>query len=360
MKILTRHTLWEITKVTFVTSLLGGFMLMGIDLFTHLDTYTGYGVAGRDIMRLTFLYFPEAFLMAMGPSSLFASTYYLSMLHANNEIICILNSGVNFSKLVRPIIVLALSFGLFYFVFNESVAIKCSATKEAQYKIVTGDAAGKLDNSDIALSDMFEGYMVYASQYVDSEHSVYNVSFIKRNNEDIERIDAVKASYDSSDKIWLFEDCTVHKSNNNDVITYTEPYIEVPELRLEPELFRNLSSEIGTMTLDLARSYVQRMKVLNPEEYASIGTDYYKRVLSFLTPIVLMLISISMNYRFKKNILFFSILCSVCVAVVYYVIQIMTIMFADQGIIHPSMGMLIPFIVIIILSFAQRLIMEKD
>ena len=359
MNILTKHTLKEVAKVTFVTALLGSFMLMGIDLFTHLDTYVGYGVNARTIIRLTLLYFPESFLLALGPASLFSSTYYLSMLHANNEIMCVLNSGINFSKLVRPVILLAAVFGGLYFAFNELVAIRCTALKEAEYKIATGASAGDLDNSEIALGDMFDGYMVYADQYVDSNQTVFNVSFIINENGDFRRVDAYKGKWNNDLQLWTFYDCVIHESSDSAVVTSYADEMEIPELKLEPELFRNLSSEISSMSLSLAKSYVNRMKTLNPEEYASLGTDYYKRVLSFLTPIVLMIISISLNYRFKKNILFFSILCSVCIAVVYYVVQMMTIMLADQGVISPPMGMLIPFVAIILISLLQRLVIKN-
>ncbi len=72
----------------------------------------------------------------------------------------------------------------------------------------------------------------------------------------------------------------------------------------------------------------------------------------------MMVIACSMNYRFKKNVLFFSLICSICIAVVYYVIQMMTVMLADQGVIAPWLGILIPFAVILGLSGIMSIIMK--
>jgi lipopolysaccharide export system permease protein len=102
------------------------------------------------------------------------------------------------------------------------------------------------------------------------------------------------------------------------------------------------------------------MKGLNPEQYASMGTEYYKRIFSCLTPLIMILIACSINYRFKKNILFFSLVCSICIAVVYFVVQMMTVMLSDQGVIAPQLGTLIPFIVIISLTTVMGLLLRRQ
>ena len=74
----------------------------------------------------------------------------------------------------------------------------------------------------------------------------------------------------------------------------------------------------------------------------------------------MIMIACSINYRFKKNVLFFSLVCSICVAVVYFVVQMMTVMMADQGVIAPQLGTLIPFAVIILIATVMGLIMRRQ
>jgi lipopolysaccharide export system permease protein len=370
--VLTRYTLSSVIKVGLATAALAALMLVGVDLFSNLDTYISYNVSFGQAFLVSLLYFPEALLLAVGPSFLFSVTYFLSMLSANNEMICVLNSGVSLRRVVVPCLVLAVLLSVGYFFFNEKVAISASNLKDSKYKALTSRSSS-LDNSDIALSDMQDGYMIYAGQFVDESSTLYNVSYVEieegtgdmdagalgqtsaqtftqTSGQTFRRIDAYRAQYDAETENWTLYDCYEYVPVGNTVQVNYYSSLEIPRMRLEPQLFRNLSSEISKMSLDLAHAYVLRMKSLNPDEYARLGTEYYKRIFSCLTPLVMIIIACSMNYKFKKNVLFFSLICSICVAVVYFVVQMVTVMLADQGVIAPYWGTLIPFIVVLLLS----------
>ncbi len=404
-RVLIRYTLSSVIKVGMATAVLAALMLVGVDLFSNLDSYISYSVSFGQAFLVSLLYFPEALLLALGPSFLFSVTYFLSMLSANNEMICILNAGVSTRRIVVPCLVLAILLSLGYFAFNEKVAISSSNLKDTKYKALTSRSTSG-DNSDIALSDMQEGYMIYAGQFVDESSTLYNVSYVEllegseagagtlsaassgseagagfwagseaeagsgteagsgseagsgtlgaasSGAQAFRRLDAYRAQYDQESGIWTLYDCYEYLPSTSGQIIQVNYYdsLQIPRMQLEPQLFRNLSSEISKMSLNLAHAYVLRMKTLNPDEYARLGTEYYKRIFSCLTPLVMIIIACSMNYKFKKNVLFFSLICSICMAVVYFVVQMMTIMLADQGVIAPYLGTLIPFAVVLLLA----------
>ena len=366
-RVLTRYTLSSVIKVGMATAILAALMLVGVDLFSNLDSYISHNISFGQAFLVSLLYFPEALLLAIGPSFLFSVTYFLSMLSANNEMICILNAGVSTRRIVVPCIVLAIILSLGYFAFNEKVAIETSNLKDTKYKALTSSSTSG-DNSDIALSDMQDGYMIYAGQFVDETSTLYNVSYVEINEstsgteagaQSFRRLDAYRAQYDAQTQIWTLYDCYEYLPTGSIVQVNYYQSIQIPRMQLEPQLFRNLSSEISKMSLDLAHAYVQRMKSLNPDEYARLGTEYYKRIFSCLTPLVMIIIACSMNYKFKKNVLFFSLICSICVAVVYFVVQMVTIMLADQGVIAPYLGTLIPFAVVLLLSGIMSLLLKS-
>lgn len=361
LRTLDRYTVTSILKTGIVTSLLACLMLMGVDLFSNLDLYMSHNVGFAKAFSVTILYFPEAFLLALGPSFLFAVTYQLSMLHAHNEIMNVLNSGVSLSRIVRPIIVLAVLLSCFYFLFNETVAIPSSNEKALQKENITRDT-DSTNNQDIALSDMQSGYMVYAAIYSDVDQTLFDVSLVESDEHGglIRRTDAYRAVYNKETGLWTFYDAYVYTPKPDGVAVEHIGDYENTVLRLEPQLFRNVSNEISTMSLKLAKAYLDRMKTLNPEQYASMGTEYYKRVFSCLTPLIMILIACSINYRFKKNVLFFSLVCSICIAVVYFVVQMMTVMLSDQGVIAPQLGTLIPFIVIIALTTMMGVLLRRQ
>ena len=364
-KVLTRYTLSSVIKVGLATSVLAALMLVGVELFSKLDTYISYNVSFGQAFLVSLLYFPEAFLLALSPSFMFSVTYFLSMLSSNNEMICVLNSGVSMRRVVVPCLILAVLLSVGYFFFNENVAIEASNLKDTRYKTLTNrNTSG--NNSNVALSDMQDGYMIYADQYVDETSTLYNVSYVEIiSGSNFRRLNAYRAQYDPELKLWTLFDCYEYlPSSSGTTAGQTEEVnyycsLQIPRLQLEPQLFRNLSSEISKMSLSLAHAYVLRMKALNPDEYASLATEYYKRIFSCLTPLIMIIIACSMNYKFKKNVLFFSLICSICVAVVYFVVQMMTVMLADQGVIAPYLGTLIPFAVVLVLAGLMSLALKS-
>lgn len=359
MRVLTKNAVFTILKVGFIASLLAGFMLMGVDLFRNLDTYTKYHLDGISILKLTLMYFPSGILLGMGPSFLFAVTYYLSMFHASNEFICVLNSGVNYKRFLIPIIFSAVFVSLFYFGFNELISLPIANERDARMRVITFTENGDKDSSDVAINNEDNTMLIFADKYIDNRTELLGVSIIEKsgNGKLQKRTDASRASWNSDGKFWVLSNAYSYmpSEDRTDVgIEYAET-LDKENFVLDPQLFRNLSTEISRMSLRLAKEYLNRIRVFNRVQYAVLGTSYYQRVLSCLTPLIMMLISCGMNYRFKKNVLFFSLLCSISIAVIYYVIQMITLLLANQGIIHPAMGMIIPFISVIIITLVLSL-----
>ena len=355
MRVLRRYTIMSVLKIALATALLASLILMGVDLFANLDSYMSHNVSFLKAMSITVLYFPSAFLLAIGPSFLFAVSFHLSSMHSSNEILVVLDSGVSITRLVLPIIVMGFLVSVFHFALNETVAIPLSNQKKVVTENITNSSSNG-NNQNVALSDMQSGYMVYAGLYSDSEQTLYDVTLIQNDNQaHLEsRTDAYKAVYNPAKHSWTFQDAYVYHPDSSGVRVDYIDSLESPVLKLEPQLFRDVSNEISSMSLSLARTYLMRMKGLNPEGYASLATEYYERILGCLTPLVMIIIACSITYRFKKNVLFFSLVGSICIAVVYYVVRMITIMLADQGIIAPILGTLIPFAAVIVVSSGLR------
>jgi lipopolysaccharide export system permease protein len=70
--------------------------------------------------------------------------------------------------------------------------------------------------------------------------------------------------------------------------------------------------------------------------------NYYHRFSFATTSFVVMILSISMGGRFRKNILLMSLLASLGTAVVFYVMEMITMMMARLGYIPPFFGAWFP------------------
>lgn len=352
MRLLDRYISWSILKVAIVTLLLCTLMLVGVDLFSNLDNYLQNNVAWSRIMMMSLLYVPESMLLALGPALLFATTYFLSMLQANNEMISLLNAGIPYRRIIVPCMVLAILMSLGQFVFNENLAIKCSLRRD----VLTNELFGQrstYDNRNVTLSDLDGGFVIHASRYLSEERRILDVVLILRDDAGkIQgRVDASRGDWNSERQRWIFKDATVYTLDaaGRQVDSFHTAEYDDADIDIEPELFRNLSADIKTMELETAVRYLDRMKYLEPSQWAVYSTEFWERILNSATPLILMLIACSINYKFKKNVLLFSIITSLCVAVVYYVVQMLTLIMAKQGVIPPIAGMLIPMFVVFLL-----------
>jgi lipopolysaccharide export system permease protein len=361
MRLLTRHIISSVTKVGLITLLLCTLMLVSVDLFMHLDSYVNSEVPALTIFRLSLLYTPEALLFALGPSLLFAATYHLSQMQANNELISLYNAGISYAKIIIPILLLGFCFSLFQFGFNELVAIPSSRSKKVSQDELFG-LKSTFDNRNITLSDPEGRYVVHASHYNDETKTIRALVLVLQDGQGRlqSRIDATSATWDEKGRVWTLSDAIVHNLDptGQSVDSRRENSIIIGVFDLEPSYFRNISSDIKTMELSAALDYLEKIRSLNPKLWHEAATDFATRMLASLTPLVLIFIACTINYRYKKNVLLFSIITSLFLAVIYYVVQMVTLIMAKQGVMAPVWGMVIPMIVIVSIAISERLVLR--
>ncbi len=343
--------MFSIIKVGLITAALAALIMLGVDLFSKLDSYVSHSATGTQMFTITMLHLPKALIMVLGPAFLFSVTYFLSMLYARNEIICLLNSGISYLKIISLCLITCLFISFFSFAFSETVALRCENRRNALYESVTGTSSSG-NSSAIAMSDMYSGYSIYAEQYLDSSQTLVRLVLIENNdNGALTRTDALSAVWDEEKLCWLLREAYVYSIVNETVVS-VESYENLlkENFTIKPKMFRNSSADIETMELFSALEYVSSMKIVNLEKYSSLATTLYRRLFEYLMPLVFGVIACSMNYRYKKNVLFLSIVSSVAVAVIYYVCLLTASLMADQGIIAPYMGSVFPLLVILGLS----------
>lgn len=348
---LSKFIIKPILKVGLTATLLITLILCTLDLLSNLEQYMSLEVSVKTIALRTLYYSPEAILMAIGPAFLFSITYFLSQLQASNEITCLLNSGIAYSRILTPIVFLSIFLSVGYFFFSEYVGID-ALMKKNEINQQLSLSSTVYDNRNVTIIDPDGGYTLFAKRYSDSRKKLTDTVLIAYDMEKQlkTKITSDSATYDNKIENWVFEDNTIYDVINGQLkITYENSKV-IEDLSISPNMFKNLSADIKTLDRETAREYLEQSKKLDPTKYAQVATEYYQRILSCLTPLVLMIIACCFNYKFKKNVLFFSIVFCLCIAVVYYVVQMLTLIMANQGMIAPALGMIIPFVVIILIS----------
>lgn len=351
MKRLDRYILTSMFRVIATSVLLVSGVLLMFDIFSNLERYMSYSVSYAQIGRLTFLYLPAAIGLAVGPAALFATTYFLSMLHANNEMIILSNIGYPFRRIIAPIIVLGIALVCFQFFFSEQVAIPASREKARLSKEVFGERQLG-DNRNVTLQSPEGRYVLHAGRYYESEQRITSVILVVLDEQGRlnARIDATSGSFNGT--YWVFRDVRKYLLDLDGIVLHASREDEYHNegITMEPALFRNLSADITTMELQSALRYVQRIKLMDSNQYALYASDLANRVFGNLTPLILIIISCSTVFTWRKNVLVLSILASLAIAVVFFVLQMVSMIFAKQGIYAPELGPLAPIAVLALVS----------
>lgn len=351
MRRLDTYIITSELKIAISTLLLCTLMMLLVELFAKFSIYTASYMNFKRVMYLLFLRIPYAINMTAGPALLFATTFFISSIYSSNEFIALLSAGVPYRRIIAPLIALALFLSGFMFVFNEFVLIPANLKYQTTLDMYQNyDSTTEGDNSNIFYSDRANNFVIKADKYTDSRKEITGVILVFKdeNGHITERISAASGTYDEMNNYWVLTNAKVHNVDMDALTLKSEsvPVLEVPNFKTAPDLFKNIRSDIETMPLGSAVEYIRGIKMLSMSRYNELATSFYERILSCFTVFVMVLVSVSINLRFKKNVLLYSIVASVCLAVIYYVVQLVTLLMARQGVIPPLMGELFPFIVI--------------
>ena len=182
IKILDRYSLTSLLKIASVTLVLCTFMMLLVELFANFSTYTEPYMNFQRAVVLLALRIPYAISFTIGPAFLFATTFFISSLYSNNELISILSAGIPYRRLIQPICIMAFVISVLMFAFNELVyvpsIVKYKTTLDS-YK--NYDASYEGDNTNIFYSDSDNNFIVKADKYTDIKEELTGVELIYKN-----------------------------------------------------------------------------------------------------------------------------------------------------------------------------------
>ena len=314
MKILDRYIIKSILKVGIVAILVFALILVAVELFGRMDSIMTGSIPFKSILQYAFLAVPQYLMMVSSLAFLFATTYFLSMLSANNERIALLNAGLGKIRLALPIIILALVISILAIGAKEKVINPLIAKHDTLGQELFGLSSSN-DTRNIVLKDD-NGYLVYTRKFISNDKMILDPVIVKTEN------GVIKSRIEGDEGFYI-----------------------------EPEFFQSENLNIETMNFKTAGSYLKKLKNTSPQAWQEKCTDWLRSVFSPLSIFVLMTVSATMSYSMKKNVLLFSIIQSLCIAVVYYVCDMVFSIAAHQGTIHPIFSVILPVVITIMINF---------
>ena len=350
MKILQRYLLQLFFPVFVITILFFILLLQLGDLFLNLAQYLQNHVRFVTLLRVMYLYLPKCISFAMPLSVLFASSYTMGNMYAKNELTSIFASGMPLAVLVAPLVLCGflLSIGMFY--FEDRILIRFQRQKIALVNSIL-EPQQNLNSSDVViLSD--SGKVVYfADYYDDSQKELSNVLIVLRSESgDVSTV--IKGSFARwQDDHWKVIDKSVYTFTAENDVLYQDT-IDESVFSEQPETFQRNITSIDEMTIAQAKLFIDNLKKMGLP-YHEYLSQYYRRFSFPFTAFIVLFFSVSVGGRFKKNILLMSLLFSLALAILYYVTEMMTMLFAKWEYISPLAGAFLPFLLFTVLSVAM-------
>jgi lipopolysaccharide export system permease protein len=119
--------------------------------------------------------------------------------------------------------------------------------------------------------------------------------------------------------------------------------------REHPDTFRRNAVEVEDLSAGEAALLVRDLRNAGLP-FISALAEYYHRFSFSTASFVVMVLSISMGGRFRKNILLMSLLASLVAAVVFYVMEMISMMMARLGYIPPFIGAWFPVLTFVVIG----------
>jgi lipopolysaccharide export system permease protein len=342
-------TIYSMIVRTFIPVFIGTifffvFVFELLDVFSNLVRYIERNISIQDIGLIALYYIPKCITYSLPIGLLFSITYSLGTFYMNNELIAIFGSGISLYRLIIPFFIFGAVFSLFMFFFEEKVAIASISVKNTLYSKALG-LPEPYSDTNIAIKSVSDKYIYQANFYNDKNQTLSGVTVLERDDKNklVRQIDAESGEWNG--KYWVLKNCRIFEWNPGKTMFVEKgQQVYYNEMLTErPRIFQKLSRKIDEMEAADAYAWIMALKKAGRSYQGSLA-EYYKKYSFALTPLIIVLISCSVGGILKKNVFLMSLFLSICIVVVYYVVQMVTMTFANFGIIDPFLGAWTPLI----------------
>jgi lipopolysaccharide export system permease protein len=344
---LDRYLVKQFFPVFLVAVTMFVLLLSLIDLFANLWRYLSYEVPLREIFRVGLYYLPKSFSFSLPISLLFAAAYTLGDLYARNELTSIFSSGIPFWRFSASLVIIGLLASVFSFYFEDKLVIPTLKAKNDLSRILLHQQRAE-NNSDIVIKAR-NGELIYSVDYYDDAGpSLNGLTIIEQDpqGEFLALIRATRASW--TGEYWLLSSALIYQWEQGVLRVRSLGNTDV--FREHPDTFRRSAVDVESLPAREAALLVQDLKNAGLPFIGALAEFYHRYSFSAVS-FVVMILSISMGGRFKKNILLMSLLASLAAAVIFYVMEMISMMMARMGYIPPLVGAWFPVLVFVVAGF---------
>jgi len=344
--ILDKYLLRQFFPIFLVAVSMFVFLLLLIDLFSNLVRYLNNEVPLLTILKISLYFIPKSVSYAMPISLLFAAAYTLGDLFARNELTSVFSSGIPFWRFSMSLVVVGFLASVFSFFLDDVIVIPTLKVKnDLSRRALRQHVTEK--NSDVVIKSR-NGRLIYSVDFYDHENLTLNgVSIVEMDENGGFVLQIRSPSAEWKETYWEFRNALIYQYE--DEILRVRPLPYNTSYDEHPDIFRRHAVNVEELQARDAGLLIQDLRAAGLP-YNQAQANYYHRYSFAVTSLIVMILSISMGGRFRKNILLMSLFTSLSVAVVYYIAEMLSMTMAGLNYIHPFVGAWFPVVIFIVIG----------
>ncbi|MCL2175273.1 MAG: LptF/LptG family permease [Treponema sp.] len=345
--VLDRYLLSQFLPMFLIAISLFVFLLLLIDLFSNLVRYLNNEVSIMTILQISLFFVPKSVSYAMPLSLLFAAAYTLGDLYSKNELTTVFSSGIPFWRFSISLVIVGFAASIFSFFLDDLIVIPTLKQKNDLSRRALNQHVTESD-SDIVIRAR-NGQIIYAIEYFDYTNRILNGIRIVERDETGKFVSQIRApSAEWNETHWKFRNAVIYFYDDNEIVR-TRPLGEDESYNEHPDTFRRHAVVVEELKAKDANLLIKDLRAAGLS-FSHVQANYYHRYSFAAASLIVMILSIPMGGKFRKNILLMSLFTSLSVAVVYYITEMLSMTLAGLNYIHPFVGAWFPVLLFIVIG----------
>ncbi len=342
MKILDRYIIQKFLVTFFFAIFLLSAVAIVIDITEKIDDFISNQAPLNAVVVDYYLNFIPWIGLMLAPIFVFISVvYFTSRLTSNTEIICMLNGGVSFYRLLMPYLFTAVLLALTFAYYNHTILPKNNKVKikfEEQYASKKEQRTSKINYHFQIGKDTF----IYTQSYDINANTGFKFTLEEIIN-DIQtyKFTADNIQWDSTKNKWKMSNWTFRKNSGKlDIIGKgLDTFMVLPITKNE---YVRQDYDIETMTTKELKQFIVDQVRKGNENVKLFEVEKYRRTAIPFSTIILTLIAVAMTTKKVRNGMGLYIVAGMLLSGAYIIIQQFSTVFAIKGNLDPFIAVWIP------------------
>lgn len=345
---------WYIIKkflsTFFFTISLILIIVIVFDISEKIDDFLRSNVSVDKIIFDYYLNFIPYFGNLFSPLFIFISViYFTSKMAGNSEIIAILNSGMSFSRLLRPFIMTAFFLASLSFVLGNFIIPETNKERiDFENKYIKRKQKKRIKNIHMQIQ---RDQYVYMESYNRSKNIGYKFTLENFENNVLKsKLSANYIEYDTVNNNWKARDYFIRKyqEKNDEIIKGS---IIDTVINLSPSDLAKNRSLVETMGMKKLNQYIKQEEIKGTAQIVYHKIEKHKRIANPFSTIILTVIAVAIGSRKIRGGAGIQLSLGLLMSFAYILFMQISTTFATNSNLLPIIAVWIPNLIFTVIAF---------